>query len=73
MTCFAVGSCQLRATVRTIGGDKQGNVQEQVRQTQLQLQCGDGNNCPMTNFTTCDTYTDLNIPSGKQSLKKTTE
>ena len=55
---FAVGSCQLRVTVR--------ENQDDVRETQLQLQCADDDgNCTMTNFTTCDTYAHhLNISTG---------
>ena len=63
MIRFAVGRCQLQATVRTTEADeKPGNSQKQVHQTQLQLLCRNVN-CPAINFT-CDTYNVLNIRRG---------
>ena len=62
MIYFAVGNCQLQATVRTIEIiEKQENNQFE-EQTQLQLLCRNVT-CPMIN-STCDTYNEFNISRG---------
>ena len=63
---FAAGRCQLQATVKSEEVEtKEGERPEIIHQTQLQLLCSNMS-CPMTNFTTCDTYTDLDIPRGTE-------
>ncbi len=59
---FAAGRCQLQATVRIAEVEIKGE-NETVNQTQLELLCSN-TSCLMTDFTTCDTYSEFNIPRG---------